>query len=204
VEIAPDIDSKYFASTQVIDEARHVEVFSRYLDTKVGQKRPIDGALGSVLENILSENRWDVVFLGMQIIAEGYALANIRLNSGLFPDPLIKEIAQRVARDEARHMSFGMLALDGHARELTGAELRDREEFICEALTLLSRRVGVEGTWKEMGLGGSVETWDDMSKQRNLAFRRTLFGRILPSIGRLGFFTPRIRDICEELGIKGR
>ncbi|MFN7149977.1 MAG: ferritin-like domain-containing protein, partial [Microthrixaceae bacterium] len=33
VETVPWIDAKYYASTQVMDEARHVEVFARYLDT---------------------------------------------------------------------------------------------------------------------------------------------------------------------------
>ncbi|MSO87533.1 MAG: ferritin-like domain-containing protein, partial [Acidimicrobiia bacterium] len=32
VETVPWIDAKYYASTQVMDEARHVEVFAKYLD----------------------------------------------------------------------------------------------------------------------------------------------------------------------------
>jgi hypothetical protein len=201
VEIAPDMDSKFFASTQVMDEARHVEVFSRYLGEKLDRKRGIDGALGGLLENILTESQWDIVFLGMQIIAEGYALASFRLNSALFPDALIRQITQRVARDEARHMSFGLLALDGHAKQLTATERRVREDFICDALSLLSRRVGMDQTWRELGLGPAPEEWGDAERERMATFRRILFGRVLPNISRLGLFSPRVRDECVLLGL---
>ena len=200
VEIAPDMDSKYFAATQVVDEARHVEVFSRYLREKLGELRPIDKALDTLLEEVLTESQWDMVFLGMQIIAEGYALASFRLNAALFPDDLIKRITERVARDEARHMSFGLLALDGHAQQLTTAELRVREDFACEALSLLSS-AEIHRTWRDLGLGPGPEAWDDAGKQRMAGFKRILFARILPNISRLGLFTPHVREQCALLGL---
>jgi hypothetical protein len=204
VEMAPDIDSKFFAATQVADEARHVEVFSRYLREKLGHSRPIDESISTLLANILTENEWDIVFLGMQIIAEGYALASFRLNRALFPDPLITEITGRVARDEARHMSFGLLALDGRAEQMTSRERLVREEFICDALSLLTRHVGIDRTWRDLGLGSGPDTGDTPGRERMAAFKRTLFTRVLPSIARIGLFSPRVREQCGKLGLGPR
>ncbi len=36
VEVVPDMDAKFYAATQTMDEARHVEAFSRFLQEKVG------------------------------------------------------------------------------------------------------------------------------------------------------------------------
>ncbi|NSC25209.1 ferritin-like domain-containing protein [Streptomyces albus subsp. chlorinus] len=201
VEMAPDMDSKYFAATQVVDEARHVEVFSRYLGEKVGDKRSIDPSLATVLKDILTENTWDLVFLGMQIIAEGYALASFRLNKALFPDPLIAQITSRVARDEARHMTFGLLALDGIADKLSARELRVREEFICDTLSLLCRRVGIDGRWQDLGLGPAGTVLDAGSRQRSASFKRALFSRVLPNLARLKLLTPYVHEHCGKLGL---
>ncbi|HLX87299.1 MAG TPA: ferritin-like domain-containing protein, partial [Acidimicrobiales bacterium] len=45
VESVPWIDAKYYASTQVMDEARHVEVFAKYLDDKLSGHYPINAHL---------------------------------------------------------------------------------------------------------------------------------------------------------------
>src|SRR3954463_1033449 len=75
VETVPWIDAKYYASTQVVDEARHVEVFARYLDEKLGNQYGINENLKGILDDILRDTRWDIVYLGMQIMVEGLALA---------------------------------------------------------------------------------------------------------------------------------
>ncbi len=41
VETVPWIDAKYYASTQTMDEARHTEVFAKYLRTKLGDAYPM-------------------------------------------------------------------------------------------------------------------------------------------------------------------
>lgn len=204
VEVAPDLDSKYFAATQVMDEARHVEVFSRYLREKLGRQDAIDEPLRLVLTDILGESRWDMVFLGMQIIAEGYALASFRLHKAIYPDPVIRQITERVARDEARHMSFGLLALDGHVEQLTGGELAVREEFVCDSLSLLASQAENGGIWPELKLDDRSESSAEHAHQRTFAFRRALFGRVLPNLARLGLFTPRVREQCEKLGLGPR
>src|SRR5688572_10750344 len=71
----PWIDAKYYAATQVMDEARHVEVFGRYLDEKMGSTYPISPQLKSLLDDIITDPRWHITYLGMQIMVEGLALA---------------------------------------------------------------------------------------------------------------------------------
>jgi len=75
VASVPDIDSKYYAATQVFDEARHVEVYDRYLHQKVGHSYPVSPHLKTLLDLILKDSRWDMKLLGMQIMVEGLALA---------------------------------------------------------------------------------------------------------------------------------
>ena len=52
VQTVPDIDSKFYAATQVIDEARHVEVYSRYLHEKVQLVYPLNRHLESLLQDV--------------------------------------------------------------------------------------------------------------------------------------------------------
>src|SRR5262245_9677558 len=75
VETVPWIDAKYYASTQAMDKARHVEVFSRYLDEKLSGHYPINAHLKMLLDEIIADSRWDMTYLGMQIMVEGLALA---------------------------------------------------------------------------------------------------------------------------------
>ena len=49
VETVPWIDAKYYAATQVMDEARHVEVFARYLNEKLGGQYRINDNLKQIL-----------------------------------------------------------------------------------------------------------------------------------------------------------
>src|SRR5256884_3104262 len=75
VQTVPDIDSKFYAATQVFDEARHVEVYSRYLREKLQLAYPVNIHLKSLLDQAISDSRWDFTYLAMQVIIEGLALA---------------------------------------------------------------------------------------------------------------------------------
>src|SRR5437762_3515936 len=70
VETVPWIDAKYYAATQVVDEARHVEVFAKYLDEKLSGHYPINAHLRLLLDDIVQDSRWDMTYLGMQIMVE--------------------------------------------------------------------------------------------------------------------------------------
>ena len=105
---APTYNAKLYAASQTFDEARHVEVFNRYLQEKIGIHYPINPALKSLLDKILTDERWDLKFIGMQIIIEGLALAAFSMLKSTSKDPLLKQLLHYVIRDEARHVTFGI------------------------------------------------------------------------------------------------
>jgi hypothetical protein len=200
VEAAPDLDSKFYAASQVGDEARHVEAYAMYMG-RLGHAYPVNSALKEMLATIVSESRWDVISLGMQIIVEGLALASFRLgNTGAF-DPVIRQITELVARDEARHVAYGVLSLQGLYDDLTSAELADREEFIKEAALLMSRRLLLGEVWERMGL--DVEAGVAFARHEPLMVqsRRLMFDRIVGNLTKLGLFTPSVRAHFEDLSL---
>ncbi len=69
IESVPDLDSRFYASTQVMDEARHVELFSRFIRDKIGMFYPVNNDLARLLSSTLTDSRWDLPYLGMQVLA---------------------------------------------------------------------------------------------------------------------------------------
>jgi hypothetical protein len=201
VETVPDVDSKYYAANQVADEARHVEAYARYLDEKLGHSYPISAPLESLLVDIMTERRWDITYLGMQIMVEGLALAAFGLGSTIFHDPVIKQITDYVMRDEARHVAFGVLSLQGLYPAMTSAELADREEFLLEATSLMHERFLLDQVWERMDI--DVEAGKQFARQSTImqGFRQMLFSKIVPNLRKLGLLTPRLRDHYGKLGI---
>src|SRR3954464_12738713 len=129
VESVPDLDSKFYAATQTMDEARHAETYARFLQEKIGLVYPINDNLSKLLEETLRDSRWDMPYLGMQVLIEGLALAAFGMLRDMTTKPLPKQILSYVMQDEARHVAFGRLALKDAYRELTSAERDEREEF---------------------------------------------------------------------------
>ncbi len=140
VETVPWIDAKYYASTQVMDEARHVEVFAKYLDTKLSGHYPINAHLRLLLDDIVNDSRWDMTYLGMQIMVEGLALAAFGFIHQLTTEPLLKQMLRYVMADEARHVAFGVLSLKEYYGQLSAPELRERQEFAFEAAVRMRDR----------------------------------------------------------------
>ena len=163
VQRVPDIDSKFYAATQVIDEARHVEVYSRYLHEKIQLIYPLNPHLKALLDDVISDSRWDMTYLGMQVIIKGLALAAFGLIRNLATEPLGKASTLR-DEDEARHVMFGRLALRDYYPQLTQAERDEREEFCVEACYLMRDRFLGEEVWETLGMppGGRRTT----SRQR--------------------------------------
>ena len=152
VETVPWIDAKYYASTQVMDEARHVEVFAKYLDDKLSGHYPINAHLKLLLDDIVNDSRWDMTYLGMQIMVEGLALAAFGFIHQLTTEPLLKQLLRYVMSDEARHVAFGVLSLKEYYAELSDAELRERQEFAFEAAVRMRDRFLQQEVWERMGL----------------------------------------------------
>jgi hypothetical protein len=201
VETVPDIDSKYYAANQVADEARHVEAYSRYLNDKLGQHYDISAPLESLLVDIMTERRWDITYLGMQIMVEGLALAAFGLGNVLFRDEVIKQITDLVMRDEARHVAFGVLALQEVYPQLTAAEMADREEFLLEATDLMYQRFLLEQVWERVGIDVEAGKRYASTNPLMIIFRQMLFSKIVPNINKLGLMTDRVRARFEDLQV---
>ncbi len=201
VETVPDIDSKFYAANQVADEARHVEAYARYLDTKLKHSYEISAPLESLLVDIMGEKRWDITFLGMQILVEGLALAAFGLGNAMFQDPIIKQITDYVMRDEARHVAFGVLSLQGLYPEMTSAELAEREDFLLDASQLMYDRFMLEQVWERLEI--PVEEGRAFAANNPLMsmFRQMLFSKIVPNLNKLGLLTPRVRELYDTLGL---
>jgi hypothetical protein len=201
VETVPQIDAKYYAANQVADEARHVEAYARYLNTKLGHGYEISGPLESLLTDIMSEKRWDITYLGMQILVEGLALAAFGMGNALFRDDVIKQITDLVMRDEARHVAFGVLSLKDLYPQMTSAELAEREEFLLEASQLMYDRFLLDQVWERVGI--DVEEGKKFAAINPLMvmFRQILFSKIVPNLNKLGLLTPRVRELYTELQV---
>src|SRR5215470_351643 len=203
VNTVPWTEAKFYAANQVADEARHVEVYRRYLTEKLGLSYPVNPHLHTLLMQIITESRWDMIYLGMQIMVEGLALAAFGLMRFAQADePLIQQITNYVMRDEARHVAFGVLSLeDLYTKEMSSSELKVREEFVIEATVLMRDRLLMEEVWPRIGLDPKVWLPWSLSTPFMVGFRQILFSKIVPNLKRLGLLTPRVRAKFAELDI---
>jgi hypothetical protein len=204
VETVPWIDAKYYAATQVMDEARHVEVFARYLDTKLSGHYPINAHLRMLLDDIITDGRWDMTYLGMQIMVEGLALAAFGFIHQLTTEPLLKKLLRYVMSDEARHVAFGVLSLQEYYQQLSGAEIRERQEFAFEAATRMRDRFLQQEVWDRMGIDVKEAVKLVMQAPDRQMFQSLLFSKIVPNCKKLGLLDAGdgwLRNKFGELGV---
>lgn len=201
VSAMPDLDGKLCAASQAVDEARHAEVFARYLRENVPEPYPVSASLETLLVDILSDERWDVTALGMQILVEALAMAAFRLADRTFHDDLIRGIVRLVARDEARHVSFGVLSLERVYPELSRAEIADREDLVLEGASLMRRRFLLEDVWERMGVDRGAGVEFAAGDELMVAYRRAIFARVVSSLSRIGLMTATVQDGLDKLGL---
>ena len=202
----PWIDAKYYAATQVMDEARHVEVFGRYIEDKMGGAYPVNPQLKRLLDDIIHDSRWDITYLGMQIMVEGLALAAFGFLHMLTTEPLLKKLLRYVMSDEARHVAFGVLSLQEQYAGLSAAEIKERQEFCYEAAVSLRNRFFAQDVWEKMGVDPKavvrfLQTHPDPMEEM---FQVMLFSKIVPNVKKLGLLDAGdgwLRERFTELGI---
>ena len=207
VETVPWIDAKYYASTQVMDEARHVEVFAKYLDTKLSGHYPINAHLGMLLDDIVEDSRWDMTYLGMQIMVEGLALAAFGFMHQMTTEPLLKQLLRYVMSDEARHVAFGVLSLKEYYSELSDAEMLERQQFAFEAAVRMRDRFLQQEVWERMGV--DVRTMiklqlENQGDKNEDPFQQLLFSKIVPNCKKLGLLDRNdgwLRKKFGEMGV---
>ncbi len=208
VETVPWIDAKYYAATQVMDEARHVEVFAKYLDTKLNGHYPINTHLRMLLDDIIEDSRWDMTYLGMQIMVEGLALAAFGMAMQTTNDPLLKQLLRYVMSDEARHVAFGVLSLKEYYEGLSDKEMLDRQEFAFEAAVRMRDRFLQQEVWERMGVpvkeAIAMMKEDDPQKKNEDPFQQLLFSKIVPNCKKLGLLDANdgwLRKRFDTLGV---
>ncbi|MDG1846687.1 MAG: ferritin-like domain-containing protein [Acidimicrobiales bacterium] len=187
VETVPWIDAKYYAATQVVDEARHVEVFARYLQEKIPSEYPINHHLQDLLDDIISDSRWDITYLGMQIMVEGLALAAFGSMHRLTEEPLLKTLLRYIMSDEARHVAFGVVSLQEYYQELTTSEILERQEFAHDAAERMQGRFLQQEVWDRLGV--DVREMSKIFLQQDPSeniFQQMLFSKIVPNCKKLG------------------
>jgi hypothetical protein len=204
VESVPWIDAKYYAATQVMDEARHVEVFAKYLDEKCSGHYPINAHLRMLLDDIIADSRWDMTYLGMQIMVEGLALAAFGFMAQLTQDPLLKQLLRYVMADEARHVAFGVLSLQEYYQGLNAHELRERQEFAFEAAVRMRDRFLQQEVWDRMGIDPKAIVPLVQQAPERAQFQALLFSKIVPNCRKLGLLDAAdgwLRTKFTELGV---
>lgn len=204
VETVPWYDAKLYASTQVVDEARHVEVFARYLDEKMGGMYPVNAHLKMLLDDIIKDNRWDMTYLGMQIMIEGLALAAFGYLHELTGEPLLKKLLRYVMSDEARHVAFGVLSLKEAYEDMTDAEIKDRQEFAFEASIRMRDRFLQQEVWERMGVKPRDVVPIAINDPTRKFFQQLLFAKIVPNCKKLGLLDRNdkwLRHRFEEMDV---
>ena len=203
VQQVPAIDAKFYAATQVVDEARHCEAYARLLHEKFDLLYPINPHLKSLLDDTLSDSRWDFTYLGMQVLIEGLALAAFGVIRDYARNPLARSVTAYVMQDEARHVAFGRLALRDYYPQLTDRERDEREEFVVEGCYLMRDRFLGDEVWETLGLPvDECKEWVDRSEMMK-SYRSALFSRIVPTIKDIGLWGPRVRKAYAEMGLLG-
>jgi hypothetical protein len=209
VETVPWIDAKYYASTQTMDEARHTEVFAKYLRTKLGDAYPMSPFLKEQIWSLLEDSRWDIAYLGMQIVIESLALAAFGDMLRRTQEPLLTKLLRYVMSDEARHVAFGVLTLSEFYRDLSEAELKERQEFLVDA-TLNSRsRATTPEVWERMGTTAEevlpfiMEAAQKAQVNPVRGFARGFFAKLVPNVRKLGLLDANNGFLREKWGEAG-
>lgn len=213
VDVVPDMDGKLYASTQVVDEARHVEVFNRYIK-RLDRVYPIIPGLKALLDAVLTADLWQMKCVGMQVIAESIAMGSFKTMLAITHDEVFKKLLELTSQDEARHVSYGLIYMKDAIPRMNEPD-RDRlEDFAYTAMTLLA-------TTPQMSKGGApdpleqiyLELGIDPAKANSEILSRLSDPEVLkaqpnpfrdyayPQLERVGLITDRTRSKYREIGL---
>ena len=201
VQEVPNIESKFYAATQVMDEARHVEAFRRLLTDKYKFVYPISPPLKALLEQTLSDRHWDFTYLGMQVLIEGLALVAFQSIRDYSKNKLCQQVNAYVMQDEARHVAFGRMALRDYYPQLSEAERREREDFVIEGAIYLRDRLRSREMWEKLGYEPNDVLPAIEASEGNIRYRMRLFSRIVPTVRDIGLWSPRVQKAFTDMGV---
>jgi len=201
VDTTPWYEAKQYGATQVMDEARHVEVYRRFVMEKLEHEYPVNPQLKQLLDTILTDSRWDMKFLGMQIMVEGLALAAFGTIRDTAQNTLLRDLTAYVMEDESRHVAYGVLSLRELYENLSEQDRLEREDFVYEASVLMRDRILNREVWEVMGMDADACIEVALQSPLAIEFRRRLFAKIVPNVKSLGLLSARQRQRFAELGI---
>jgi hypothetical protein len=162
---------------------------------------PINDQLQTLLNDTLSDSRWDMPYLGMQVLIEGLALAAFGLLRDVTTKPLPKQLLAYVMQDEARHVAFGRIALRDYYAQLTDAERREREEFVIQGCYLMRDRLRGLEVLENFGIPtGEAKEITEQSRYLEM-FRTLLFSRIVPCVKDIGLWGKDLQKAYVDMGI---
>ena len=197
----PDMDSKFYAASQAFDEARHVEVFSRYIHEKLDREYPCTQNLFNLIQAITVESRWDFKFLGMQMVVEGLAISAFMSLLQRTHDPLFQQLVRLVLRDEARHVAFGVISLNDFYTEMNEKERRERQEFVYEACVLMRGRLISGEAYERMGVDPETIKATMRESKEYRGFIGLLFAQIVPNMKKIGLLNGWLEERFDEMGV---
>jgi hypothetical protein len=213
VNAVPHMDGKFYAATQTLDEARHVEAFAAYIK-KLDEVHEIAPSLKTLLDSVLSVENWKLKTVGMQVVTEGLALYSFRDMRNATQEPLLKQLLTLVSRDEARHTGYGIKYLNAVVPTLSDEERAEIEDFAFEAARLLvdsragtSMRESVMNLWRDVGIE-PMQAMGELAKERdtiraaiaqNGGRRGPIRGFVIPTLRSIGLFSDRIKGHFDEM-----
>ncbi len=210
VNAVPHMDGKFYAATQTLDEARHVEVFAAYI-RMLDDVHPIMPSLKNLLDETLTRESWMHKGVGMQIVIEGLALYVFREMRNTTEEPLLKQLLTFVSRDEARHTGYGIKYLSHVMREVSPEQIAELEDFAFEAARKLidsrqgpTMRRSVLEIWKQEGLDPEYALRELAKERETIEAARggaagPIRGFVIPTLRSIGLFSPRIEAHFREM-----
>lgn len=203
-EKVPYFESKLFASTQAIDEAKHLDVFTQYINKHIETQYTFNSVIENYLADILNDSRWDFVYLGGQVIGEGQTLSYLSTIYHTTLDPLLKQILRLILSDEARHVAFGVLSLTDEYKDLSDLEMKERQEFAYETSIKILGRLNQDEVWEKLGVNPIEAKNISVNSTKNKMARQISFSKIVPNCKKLGLLDRNdgwLRRRFEELEV---
>jgi hypothetical protein len=212
VDMVPTNDSKFFVATQVVDEARHTEVLNKYLADKCGGRiYPMNANVRKLFDFILGHGKWFVKTVGLQLLAETFAVSVFRMLMESAQDPTLREICKRILSDESRHMGFSVLSLPDEIAGLNAGDLHELEEFVREALVLLLSGQFPQEAYESVGMNAheisqiklarkEIARSNDHAYFRRL-FRREMHQTVVTNMKKVGLLNERTTAYMRDMGI---
>jgi hypothetical protein len=197
----PWIDAKLYGSTQVVDEARHAEVFSRYLRDKIGKEYPLADSTHAIFNTILTESRWDFKYLGLQVVLEGLAMGLFSRMYQAAKEPILRRVLKLVMQDESRHFAFGHLSLRRFYDDMPAPERQEREDFAYEVCACMRGRVFPVEAWRTIGLPVDACMTATREGARTSGAQKSAFNRVVPALKAVGLLSDRIRPHYAHIGL---